>query len=68
MVDTNAQLVVVISSTGYAARMVSKYRPAVPQVQWCAECTLRGHQDSLCQWREASQVLGDIWRLLLLAI
>jgi pyruvate kinase len=32
MVDANAQLVIVITSTGYAARMASKYRPAVPQV------------------------------------
>lgn len=32
MVDANAALVIVITSTGYAARMASKYRPAVPQV------------------------------------
>ncbi|GFR42123.1 hypothetical protein Agub_g2966 [Astrephomene gubernaculifera] len=31
-VDCNAQLHVTFSSTGYASRMVSKYRPAVPQI------------------------------------
>ncbi len=32
-VDCNAQLLVTITSTGYSSRMVSKYRPAVPQVR-----------------------------------
>jgi hypothetical protein len=31
--DSNAQLVVVISATGEAPRLVSKYRPFVPQVR-----------------------------------
>lgn len=30
MVDCNAQLVIVLSQDGFAARLVSKYRPAVP--------------------------------------
>ncbi|KAL6747625.1 pyruvate kinase [Haematococcus lacustris] len=32
MVDCNAQLVVCISESGEAARLVAKYRPAVPQI------------------------------------
>jgi len=32
MVECNAQLIITISNDGSAARMVAKYRPAVPQV------------------------------------
>lgn len=32
MVDCSAQLIIVLSQDGYAARYVAKYRPAVPQV------------------------------------
>jgi pyruvate kinase len=38
--DANAQLVVVLSATGQAPRLIAKYRPFVPQVG-CVAVTVK---------------------------